>query len=97
MILTTLRMMELNDFSQKQECSDPDFQRVLSIIGVLILHSGHVFSQLPAHHQLANLKDRKEQLLEMLPERFRKQDFIDLAKSLSIHPRTAERSISPFL
>ena len=38
MTLTALRMMETGNFSQKLECQDSDFQRVLSMIRVLIQH-----------------------------------------------------------
>ena len=96
MVLTTLRIMESGNFSQSQECPDSDFQRVLSMIRVLVRHSSHVFSQLPAINHSAKLKDKKEQFLDRLPEKFNHQDFIDEAKSLSILHRTAERYIAIF-
>ena len=96
MILTTLRMMESGKFSQKLECSDSDFQRVLSMIRVLVQHSSHVFSQLPAVNNSANLKNRKEQFLDQLPEKFNHQDFIDVARGISIPDRTAETYIFKF-
>jgi hypothetical protein len=95
MILTTLRIMESGDFSQKQECRDDDFQRVLSMIRVLVRHSSHVFSQLPVIKP-ATPKDKKEQFLELLPGKFNHQDYIDVAKSLSIPQRTADRYMSIF-
>ena len=95
MILTTLRIMESKNYSKKLECSDSDFQRVLSMVGVLIQHSGHVFSEMPGNKS-PMIKDKKEQFLEMLPEMFTKQDYIDVAKSLSIIPRTSERYIAIF-
>jgi len=96
MILTTLRIMESGNFSQTQQCQDSDFQRVLSMIRVLIRHSSHVFSQLPAINQSANLKNKKEQFLDQLPEKFNHKDFIDVAKSMVIIQRTAERYIAAF-
>jgi hypothetical protein len=96
MILTALRMMDSGDFSQKLECRDDDFDRVLSMIGVLVQHSGHVFSQLPTHHQSAKLKDRKEQFLDKLPGTFNRQEFLKLAGELGIQNRVADKYIAIF-
>ena len=63
---------------------------------VLVQHSSHVFSQLPAINNSANLKDKKEQFLEGLPDKFTRLEFIEIAKSLSIAQRTAELYISHF-
>ena len=96
MILTTLRIMESGNFSQTQQCQDSDFQRVLAMIRVLVQHSSHVFSQLPAINNSANLKNKKEQFLDQLPEKFDRPDFIELANTMSIQVRTAERYITSF-
>ncbi|HEY3373025.1 MAG TPA: DUF3987 domain-containing protein [Prolixibacteraceae bacterium] len=96
MILTALRIMESGNFSQKQECSDSDFQRVISMIKVLVRHSSHMFSQLPDVNHSAKLKDRKEQFLEQLPLTFTRSDYINLAKGLSISERTADTHIVNF-
>ena len=66
------------------------------MIRVLIQHSSHVFSQLPAVNKPSMPKNRKEQLLEQLPERFTRMDIIELAKGLSINERTAYTYISLF-
>ena len=96
MILTSLRIMESGNFSQTQQCQDSDFQRVLSMIRVLVRHSSHVFSQLPAINNSAKPRDKKEQFLDQLPQKFNHQYFVDVAKSLSILHRTAERYIAIF-
>ena len=96
MILTTLRIMESGNFSQTHECQDSDFQRVLSMIRVLIRHSSHVFSQLPAINNSAKLRDKKEQFLDQLPEKFNRSDFIDLANTMTVQERTAVRYIAFF-
>jgi len=93
MILTTLRILEMGNFSQKQECPDSDFQRVLAMIRVLIRHSSHVFSQLPAINNSAKLRDKKEQFLEKLPEKFDRPDYLEIAKSLSIPARVTTQDI----
>jgi len=96
MTLTTLGMMESGNFSQKLVCSDSDFQRVLSMIRVLVQHSSQVFSQLPAINKSVNLKNKKEQFLDVLPQKFTRQIYLNLAKSLSLPARTAEDYISNF-
>jgi len=96
MTLSALRMMDSGNFSQKLVCSDSDFQRVLSMIRVLVQHSSQVFSQLPAINNSVKLRDKKEQFLDQLPEKFDRPDYIDLAKSMSIQERTAERYITSF-
>ena len=96
MTLTTLRMMESGNFSQKLECRDDDFQRVLSMIRVLVQHSSQVFSQLPQVVKPITHKNKKEQFLDMLPEKFNRPLYLDLAKSLSMPARTAEKYISTF-
>jgi hypothetical protein len=96
MIFTGLRIMDSGDFSDKQVCSDTDFQNALSMVRILIKHSSHVFSELPEEIKLSKAKDRKEQFLDRLPERFNCKDFLDLAKRLSILERTAKRYIALF-
>ena len=66
------------------------------MIRVLIRHSSHVFSQLPPINNSAKLRDKKEQFLDQLPEKFTYSEFIELAKNLWIAPRTAEGYISQF-
>lgn len=55
-----------------------------------------MFSQLLCATKFANLKDKKEQFLEKLPEKFNHQEFIDVARSISIPDRTAETYIFKF-
>ncbi|HEY3372591.1 MAG TPA: DUF3987 domain-containing protein [Prolixibacteraceae bacterium] len=94
MIFTSLRIPEKGKITQKMECSDDDFHRVLSMIRVLIRHSSHVFSQLPCAKSIP--KNRKEQFLNQLPLTFTRTDYITLAKSLSIAERTADTYIVNF-
>ena len=96
MVFTMLRILETGDFSQKQFCSDVDFQATLSMIKILMKHSSHVYSELPADLTPSKPKDRKEQFLDKLPKSFTRQDYHNLAKSLSIVARTADRYITIF-
>ena len=96
MIFTALRIMETGNLSEKQMCSDTDFQAALSMVKILVKHSGHVFSELPQEVKPAKLKNRKEQFLDKLPEKFNSHVFLELAISLSIAERTAFKYISTF-
>ena len=96
MIFTTLRILETGDFSEKQVCSDGDFQAALSMVKILVKHSSHVFSELPEDVTPVKPKDRKEQFLDKLPETFTRQDFAMMAKNLSIPQSTADRYITIF-
>ena len=77
-------------------CSDIDFQAALSMVKVLVKHSGHVFSELPKEVKVTRPKDRKEQFLDKLKEKFSHTAYSDLAKSMSIEARTADRYIASF-
>jgi len=96
MIFTTLRILETGDFSEKHICSDVDFQTAISMIKILVKHSSHVFSELPVDITPTKTDNKKEKFFEKLPLTFTKADFIDLAKSLSITLRSAERYIAIF-
>ena len=96
MIFTALRILETGDFSQIQFCRDDDFQAVLSMIRVLVRHASHVYSELPVDEKPVKSKNKQEQFLEKLPLTFTYTDFIELAKSMSITARSAERYITIF-
>ena len=96
MILSALRIMETGDFSQNKQCLDVDLQSALAMIRVLIKHSSQVFSELPGEGKVSRPKDKKEQFLKLLAEKFSFQEFMDLAKSLDITERTANRYVAAF-
>ena len=96
MIFTTLRILETGDFSEKQVCSDGDFQAAISMIKILVKHSSHVFSELPVDATPTKTENKKDKFLEKLPLKFTGKEFVDLAKSLSITERTAYVYISTF-
>lgn len=96
MIFSALRILDTGDLSEKHYCSDDDFQSALSMISILVKHSSHVFSELPEDIKPAKLKNRKEQFLDKLPVKFNRQNYLDLARSLSIPEKTAEGYITSF-
>lgn len=96
MIFTALRIPETGDFSERQFCTDIDFQNTLAMIKILVKHSSHVYSELPEDVTPTKTDNKKEKFFEKLPLTFTKADFIDLAKSLFITLRSAERYIAIF-
>ena len=96
MIFSALRILETGDFSQQQVCLDCDFQAALAMVKVLVKHSGHVFSEL--QHVAGSTKPNNtiEQFLDQLPRKFNHQDFIALAKRMSINDRSAVRYMTHF-
>jgi len=96
MIFTALRIMETGDISETQTCSDTDLQAALSMVKVLVKHSSYVFSELQKDVKPAKLRNKQEQFLDQLPERFTTSDYFELAKSMSISERTAERYVFLF-
>ncbi len=96
MIFSVLRAMETGEVSNPLVCADDDFQAALSIIGVLMKHSSHIFSELPEETQLTIHKTTKEQFFDALPPSFNRQDYLKLAETLGINPKTAEGYISRF-
>jgi hypothetical protein len=96
MILTAMRIPETGDFSTHQECLEEDFKSALSIISVLVRHASYVMSQLPAEVKTVRGQSSKERFFESLAERFNRQDYIALGKSMQVSERTAQNYISAF-
>lgn len=97
MVFSALRILDSGDMSEKQQCSDVDFQSTLSMISILVKHSSHVFSELPEDIKPAKHKNRKEKFLDLLPKNFNRQKYLDVAQSLSIANKTAEGYITDFV
>jgi len=58
--------------------------------------ASYVFSELPEEITTPKHKNKKEQFLDQLPEKFSRPGYLALAKSLSIAEKTAERYITQF-
>lgn len=96
MVLSVLHVLDTGDLSDKNVCSDDDFQSTISMISILVKHSSHVYSELPEDKSPVKPKNRKEQFLDKLPLKFNRQNYLDLARSLSIPEKTAEGYITGF-
>jgi hypothetical protein len=64
MIFTALRILDGGDISPVLICSAADFETVLTMVKVLIIHAAHIFEQLPTDDTTATHTNSKRQLLE---------------------------------
>lgn len=100
MILTTVRLMYTNQYeSEVLVCDDRDFRTTLTMIKVLLKHTERVFGQLrpsdagtpPSRNELIS------QFLLTLPEEFDRKMYFEVAKSLGIPSKTADKHVTRFL
>ena len=107
MILTVLRHIEEVPAKRKKSlkkmvCTDVDYDTALAVIQVLLQHSAAVFQTLPRRtDHAAALKGRRQlsdavrqKFLAALPDTFDRPTYIQVAASLNIIERTAERYVS---
>ena len=93
MILSALRILETGEFPTPMICSDIDFQTAMSIATTLEKHAIAVFQNLPNN----NLRGKKLDFFEKLPQQFDRQGYLKVAKELGIQPKAAEKYIGQFV
>ena len=108
MTLTVLRLIDDEPKPDKKGekelhlvCADADFATALAMVKVLLQHTAAVFQILPrsapapkGRHQLTDAVRQK--FLAALPETFDRPTYLQIAASLSIYEKTAERYIGEF-
>jgi Primase C terminal 2 (PriCT-2). len=97
MILTTLRLMDGKENSDIIVCDDTDFRTVLIMARVLLQHTAHVLSTLPAIDSSSASKSQpanRQFFYDMLPHDFNRSTYLAIAAQLNIPPKTAEKQIS---
>ena len=93
--------------SKRIVCTDIDFQSALDIVKVLLLHTVEVYQSLPRHsyERLATIAPKgsrqlaeasRSRFLDALPNAFDRPTYIEVAASLNITDKTAERYIREF-
>ena len=107
MVLSVLRCLDrmpmINPNSSVLVCNDDDFKTSLTIANTLINHTCHVYSNLLPHvkKQLVadgvKMLDAQQQFFLSLPDEFRTDVWKDVAQSLNIRDRTAERYLGEFI
>jgi hypothetical protein len=106
MVFTVLRCFErqpyLSDDTQVLVCSDTDYQTVMTIIGTLVNHTAHVFTNLLPHDDLSSqltavkMTQQEITLFRELPDAFTTGECLELAPKLGMNRRTAERYLGNF-
>lgn len=96
MILSALRLLEDGELPNVLVCNDDDFYTAKTMIETLLKHTVKVFDMLPEkniafsqghQHQL------KQQYFDALPHEFDTQTAINIAQSVNIPQKTAERHL----
>lgn len=96
MILSMLRVMQKKETSDKLVCEDRDLLIAFELITVLVEHSCKAFSNLNNNTKV-NYKQPRERYYDTLPNEFDKKTANEIALSLKINEKTAERYTKFFL
>jgi hypothetical protein len=97
MIMTALRIIDTGEVSSVLVCNDSDFNTVMEMVKVLVLHAAHIFELLPKDNTTPHPLNHKRQLLDALPSEFDRQTYLSVAENLKIPAKTAEKQISRFV
>ncbi|MCR5269529.1 MAG: DUF3987 domain-containing protein [Prevotella sp.] len=107
MVLTVLRHEgQLTAFYERQEplvCSEVDYQTAIAIASCLINHTAYVYSRLLPHDRTPvgvsgrTMGVQEQQLLNALPGEFTHKLYVEVASTLGISARTAERYVGGFI
>lgn len=102
MILSVLRLADPlpSSFPSSIVCTDADFHTALETIKVLLVHTASVFQTLPDKSQSIRKGGKqlaaalRQRFFAALPPTFNRSTYIDVAASLNISTKTAERYIN---
>lgn len=78
-------------------CSEQDFQVALEMITVYIKHSEFVFNNLIKNENMVVKGLNKRDLIDLMPELFKRSEIMRKAKELSISERSADRIIKKLI
>lgn len=92
MVLTAIRNFDNNVSAETYVCSDEDFAVALSLVTIFQEHAVKIYKQLPKSSPSEN--PGLNAFYESLPHEFPRLSAIDIAKNLSIAPRTADEYLS---
>lgn len=99
MVLSVLRLMELEEMPKEIYCTDADFETALSLIKTINRHNDYVFNLLSAKSELTlTASDSfrssvRKAILDALPPNFSSSDFEIIAKTLGSCKRTVRRQV----
>lgn len=99
MVLSVLRLMELEEMPREIYCTDVDFETALSMIKTLNRHNDYVFNLLSTKSEFTlTASDSfrssvRKAILDALPPNFSSSDFEIIAKTLGSCKRTVRRQV----
>jgi len=96
MILSIFRKLEQGMLCDKIVCRDEDFDSALAINDVLKDHAAYVYQSYKANAKI-DLKSKPLEFYQVLPASFNRTGFLELANSIGIIPKTAEKYIDQFI
>jgi hypothetical protein len=98
MIFTALRLYENRNSPQTVVCADIDFNAAMEITKILIHHAALIFKQLPTEttEHAPNINPQ-QRLLQALPPEFDRKKYLEVAKTLDIPDKTAEKQVEKYL
>jgi hypothetical protein len=98
MIFTALRLYENRNSPQIIICADIDFWAAMEITKTLIQHAALIFQQLPTEtlEHSPNVAPQ-QRLLQALPQEFDRKKYLEMAKTINIPDKTAEKQIERYL
>jgi len=100
MIFTTLRKFENGEDTLKMICTDSDFNSAVALVDVFLQHSILMFNNLPKQEGAVApvIKNtNKKQLLEALPNEFKRAEAIELGAKYKMKPRTCDLFLADLL
>ncbi len=97
MLFSVLRLFDTGEFPELLFCEEQDYKAAQAIAQVLVRHAAKVFAELPEAQKQSRRPNLKEQFLEALPETFGRQLFIQVADTLKIGIKSAERYVADFV
>jgi len=79
--MTALRIIDTDEVSSVLVCSECDFNTVMEMVKVLVLHAAHIFELLSKDNTTPQPLNHKRQLLNTLPAEFDRQTYLSVAEN----------------
>ncbi len=92
-----MRIFESTELASPLYCDNTDFENTKQIIDILLQHSKKMFLYIKSNNPDMVADNMKTKFFEQLPHEFSRQQAIDIAKSLEISERTADKYLKSFI
>ena len=97
MVLSTLRIFETAEIPNLMVCDETDFENAKQIINILLQHSKKMFQYIKSNNPDMVTDKSKVKFFEQLPTEFSRQQAVDIAKTLEISERTADKYLKSLI